>query len=110
MGMWYIGIPLGAFVGVISGIIFMLILRTGFQGTGLKHVSALIGELTALATFSLGGSWFAKGILQGAASDDLLGPYILAFAATFFLLTSKNLYRATVRLGNQIGEQERVGR
>lgn len=108
--MWQIGIPLGVFVGVLSGIILLLILRTGVKGTGLKHISALIAELTALATFSLGGSWFAKGILKGVQSDDLLSSYILAFAVTFLVLTSRGLYLAIVKLGNQIGEQEKVER
>ena len=103
--MWLIGIPIGLFIGVLSGIIFLLILRTGFEGTGLKYIAALIGELTALATFSLGGTWFASGVLTGIDSN-FLTPYILSFAISFFVISAKSLYRAVVRIGNQIGIQE----
>ncbi len=106
--MFLIGIPLGIFIGTLSGYIFLLILRTGFKGTGLKHISTLLGELTALVTFSLGGSWFANGILKGTEPSDIQSPYILAFAVTFFILTSKCLYRVIVKLGNEIGAQKEI--
>jgi hypothetical protein len=104
--MWLIGIPVGVFVGVLSGVIFLLILRTGFEGTGLKHATALIGELTALASFSLGGSWLAKGVLKDVGQADFLSPYILAFAVTFFVIIAKSLVRAVITIGNQIGQQK----
>lgn len=106
--MWLIGIAIGLFIGVLSGIIFLLILRTGFEGTGLKHVTALIGELTALASFSLGGTWLAKGALEDVHRADFLAPYVLSFAAMFFVIAAKSLYRAVTKLGNQIGQQERA--
>lgn len=101
-----IGIPIGLFIGTLSGIIFLLILRTGFKGEGLKTVTTLIGELTALASFSLGGPWFAKGLLEDMHRADFLGPYLLSFAATFFTIAAKSLYRAVIRLGNEIGQKE----
>lgn len=103
--MWLIGIPVGFFIGTLSGIMFLLILRTGFEGTGLKHITALIGELTALATFSLGGTWLAKGVLKGV-DPDFMAPYILSFAITFFVISARSLYRTVVKIGNQIGELE----
>jgi hypothetical protein len=78
--MWLIGVPLGAFVGILSGFLFLLILRAGFRGSGIKHIGAILGELTALVTFALGGSWFANSkILAGTPAADVLSPYLLAF-------------------------------
>lgn len=107
--MWSVGILLGIFVGILSGVIFLLILQTAFKGTGIRHATALIAELTGLATFSLGGSWFADGILAGAAPGALLHPYMLAFSLTFFVVTARGLYFAVVKFGNDIGELERAG-
>jgi len=106
--MWQISIPIGLFIGALSGIIFLLILRTGFEGTGLKHVTALIGELTALASFSLGGTWLAKGALEEVHRDDFLPLYVLSFSAMFFVIAARSLYRAVIKLGNQIGQQEGI--
>ena len=103
--MWLIAIPIGLFIGVLSGFIFLLILRTGFEGSGIKYVTALIGELTALATFSLGGTWLASGVLTDI-EPEFLTPYILSFAITFFTISAKSLYRAVVKIGNQIGLEE----
>jgi hypothetical protein len=104
--MWLIGIPIGLFIGTLSGISFLLILRTAFEGKGIKHVTALIGEIAALASFSLGGKWLADGSLEEMQRTGLLGPYLLSFITTFFIIAAKSLYRTVVRLGNQIGQQE----
>jgi hypothetical protein len=105
--MWLISIPIGLFIGALSGLIFLFILKTGFKETSLKHITAIIGELTALASFSLGGSWFAKGILKNVSGTDILAPYILSFAIMFFAIAARALYRAVIILGNQIGQAER---
>jgi hypothetical protein len=105
--MWLIGIPLGIFVGALSGTMFLLIVKTGFESTGsIKHLTAVIGELVGLASFALGGTWLAKGILKGVdvGQMDFLSHYIISFAATFLLIVSWCLFKVVIKIGNEIGQ------
>lgn len=107
--MLLIGLPLGAFVGALSGFLFLLILRAGFQGSGLKHIGLILGELTALVTFALGGSWFANShILKATEASDVLSPYLLSFALVFFAVVCVPFYQIIARFGRQFGEMQQV--
>lgn len=104
-----IGIPLGAFVGALSGFLFLLILRAGFQSVGIKQVSAILAELAALVSFALGGSWFANSsMLKGAEPTDILSLYMLSFAVVFFAVVAMPFYRLVVRFGNQFAIIEQI--
>ncbi len=97
---------MGLFIGVLSAIIFLLVLRTAVAIKEPKHLSGLIAQLVALASFSLGGSWLATELLKTVDRSDFLGPYLLTFTVTFFTICSKGLYLAMVKFGNQIRTEE----
>jgi hypothetical protein len=111
--MWLIGIPLGAFVGALSGFLFLLILRAGFLGEGIKQIGAILSELIALVSFALGGSWFANSgilreMLSGTKAGDVLSPYLLAFTVFFFVVVCVPFYRIIVRFGSEFAAHERT--
>lgn len=104
---WLVGITLGAFVGLLSSFLFLLILRAGFKGSGLAQVAEVLGELTALVTFALGGTWLAGSeLLQGADTSDVLTPYLLSFTIVFFAAVCVPFYRLVVRFAHQFAREE----
>lgn len=108
--MWIVATPVGVFIGILSAFIFLLVLRTALHTQGLKHLAGIVAQLITLASFSLGGSWLAAGLFETVDRHEFVGPYLLAFTVAFFAISFKGLYRAMVKLGNQIGVEESVNK
>lgn len=104
--MSFIGIPIGVVIGVLAGVMFLVILETAFKGSGIKHMTAVIAELAALATFSFGGSWLTKGLLKNVAGSDILPSYLCSFAVTFLFVIGRRLFQVAITMGNESAKRE----
>lgn len=102
-----IGIPLGIFIGILSGFVFLLIVKIGFQSAGVAQIGKILSGLAALVSFSLGGSWFTNSyLLKDAESSEILSYYMLAFSMTFLVVVAIPLYRLIIRFGKLFAEMD----
>lgn len=100
------GAALGLIVGLISGTVLLVLLRT--LNTSLpkdvKSVVALTSEIIAILAFMAGGSWasgalFKDSQLQKSISFDY---YFAALAVTFAIIIGYPLFRWIQHLGQEL--------
>ena len=100
-------VALGVLIGLVSGLAFMLLLRTALSGKlEFKASMAIVGELLAIPTFWFGGSWVTASLLQGLNVAEILPTYMVALAVVFSAIAIYPLSRLVIRLGNGIGAME----
>jgi hypothetical protein len=80
-----IGVPLGLVMGLMSGLMAIALFRTIKPpvqldlGVGAK----LIGELSGIAVFLVGGPWATDGLLKSIDLDSIIASYMISAAGTF---------------------------
>jgi len=102
----YIGVALGLLIGVISGIVFLLLLKTavGTVSKGAPAILTLTSELLAIPAFWFGGPWFTTKLLSLVPLPDLINPYVVSLAVTFSLISLYPAGRWIIRLGEDFGK------
>jgi hypothetical protein len=101
-----IGIPLGILIGVISAVIFNLLVLSAWKSRADKKALAKIFvELIAIPTFWFGGSWAASAFLKDVDMTKVLPEYITSLAVVFGLLSLPGLYKIIFNLAREIGQQ-----
>lgn len=104
-----VGISIGAFVGIISGIIVLVIMRplsTASIGDA-KPMKMLIVQLLGVITFVLGASFLVKNHSFTQDQDTLKELTIFYFNSlgiTFILVMIYPLSRWVHKLGREFGE------
>lgn len=99
------GYILGFLIGVITGTVFLLLLKTAVNPSerGGPLILILTAELLALPTFWFGGPWLTGELLGGALSEELINPYAISLAITFMVMVSYPASRWIIHLGKTIG-------
>ena len=98
------GLAIGLLIGVITGTVFLLLLKTANQASekGVSIVT-LTSEILAIPTFWFGGPWLTSGMLKLVPLNQLINPYLMSLVAVFSLIS---LYPAScwiIQLGEQFG-------
>jgi len=103
-----IGIPLGLLIGVLTGLVVPLLIRTAWRVSKLNINSllAFIGQFLAIPTFWLGGPWISGSFLKGETLTEILPYYIFSLACTFSIIALYPLLRIVISLGHEIGSAE----
>src|SRR5262245_28017402 len=70
------GLALGLLIGIISGTVFLLLLKTAVSASnqGISSVVTLTAELLAMPTFWFGGPWLTTELLKLVPMQELLNP------------------------------------
>ena len=103
-----IGYILGFLIGVITGTVFLLLLKTAVNPSerGGPLILILTAEILALPTFWFGGPWLTGKllvVLVGASSEELINSYAISLAITFMVMVSYPASRWIIHLGKTIG-------
>jgi Na+-driven multidrug efflux pump len=102
-----VGLALGFLIGVITGIVFLLILKTAdrLSEKGTASILTLTTELLAIPTFWFGGPWLATtGMLKGVGEQTgLLNSYLISLVAVFAIISLYPAARWIIQLGDQLG-------
>ena len=101
-----IGLALGFLIGIISGTVFLLLLKTavGASGKGTSSIVTLTAELLAIPTFWFGGPWLTSLLLQLVSLQDLINSYVGSLAVTFSVISLYPATRWILQLGEDFGK------
>lgn len=98
------GITLGLLIGAVSGTVFLLLLRSAsLPTTPAEKVLTLTAELLAIPSFWLGGPWLTTDILKLIALSDIINPYLVSLAVSFFMFCSYPAIRWIASLADELG-------
>ncbi|MCI0723057.1 MAG: hypothetical protein L0338_29460 [Acidobacteria bacterium] len=100
-----VGSALGLLIGVVSGTVALVLLKT-VNTAKLKDVSSLVtltSEMLAIPTFWFGGPWVSATLLKLVSLERIINPYIIAVAISFTLIVSYPVFRWIVHLGAELG-------
>ncbi len=101
-----IGLIPGFLIGVISGIVFLLLLKTANRMSG-QGVLTFATQLLAIPTF--GGVESGSppvGCLVLCSPKGILKPYLVALAFTFAGISAYPAFRWIVQIGEELGERQ----
>lgn len=103
------GIPLGILIGLVSGYVLTLLLRTAvsIKEPQVKDTLSVIGELFSIPTFWFGGPWVTGVFLKSVDRASILPQYMVSLAFTFLAIVIWPLIKLVISLGEQIGEIKR---
>lgn len=101
------GVALGVLIGIVTGIVFLLLLRTAnrLSGKPVPTIMTLTTELLAIPTFWFAGPWVTSGLLELVPLGDLINPYIVSLAATFVVILIYPAFRWIVQLAEELGTE-----
>jgi hypothetical protein len=101
-----IGIPLGILIGLLSGVIFIFLVRTAWMSRDDgKALAKVILELVAIPTFWFGGSWAASTFLREIDVSSMLPYYATSLAVVFGLFAVPVLYKIIVQIAREVGQK-----
>ena len=101
-----LGLALGFLIGIISGTVFLLLLKTavGAPGKGTSSIVTLTAELLAIPTFWFGGPFLTTRLLSLVSLQDLINPYVGSLAVTFSIISLYPAARWILQLGEDFGK------
>lgn len=102
-----LGIGLGILIGLISGTVALVLLRTAnsLNRVNLKPIIAVTTEILAIPTFWFGGPWLTSNILVESPIADFVNPYVMTLACTFSILMAYPIFRWVVKVGTELGRE-----
>jgi len=101
-----IGIPIGILIGLISGVIFIFLVRTAWTSRNdPKAVAKVFLELLAIPTFWFGGSWAASAFLRELDVTAMLPYYATSLAVMFGLIALPVLWKLILQIAREVGQQ-----
>jgi hypothetical protein len=98
------GITIGILIGITSGVVFLLLLRTASRWSGAASILPLTSELLAIPTFWFGGPWLTTRLLGGVSLTEMLNPYLVTLVITFTIILIYPAFHWIVRLGQEFAE------
>jgi hypothetical protein len=99
------GVALGILIGVTSGVVALVLLKTA-NTASVKDVSsivALTSEILAIPTFWFGGPFVSTKLFGMLSLDAIINPYIVSLAISFVLLVVYPIFRWVAQLGAELG-------
>jgi nitrate reductase gamma subunit len=98
------GVALGLLIGLLSGFVLMLLVRTAMRqdAKDLKAIVAVITELMSIPAFWFGGPWLTETFLS-AMPPETLSAYVSSLAITFLVVASWPLGRLVHKVGVDVG-------
>jgi hypothetical protein len=101
------GLALGLLIGIISGTVFLLLLKTAVSASdkSTSSIVTLTTELLAIPTFWFGGPWLASELLRLVPKQELLNPYVGSLAVTFCAFSIYPATRWILKLGEDFGKR-----
>jgi hypothetical protein len=102
-----LGLALGFLIGIISGTVFLLLLKTAVSAPdkGASSIVTLTAGLLAMPTFWFGGPWLTTKLLEPVQVQDLLNPYVGSLAVTFSIISLYPAARWIIQLGEDFGKR-----
>lgn len=101
-----IGIPIGVLIGLLSGVIFIFLVRTAWTSRNDgKAVGKVILELIAIPTFWFGGSWAASAFLKEIDVSAMLPYYATSLAVVFALIALPVLFNIILQIAREVGRR-----
>ena len=101
-----VGIAIGILIGVTSGTVALVLLKSA-NSASINNVSSLVAittEILAIPTFWFAGPLFATDILKLVALDQIINSYIIALATTFLIVVVYPISKWIVQLARELGE------
>src|SRR5580704_6520827 len=98
------GSALGLLIGIISGTVFLLLLRTAVSASnkGASSNVMLTAKFFAIPTFWF-GPWLTNKLLTDVKLGELADPYVVSLAVTFGLISLYPAARFILQLGEDFG-------
>lgn len=102
-----VGLALGFLIGIISGTVFLLLLKTAVSAPqkGASLIMTLTAELLAMPTFWFGGPWLTTKLLDLVQLQELINPYVGSLAVTFSIFSLYPAARWIIQLGEDFGKR-----
>lgn len=102
-----IGMPIGFLIGILTGTIFLVLLKTvhGARIANTASVVALVSEISAIPTCWFGGPWLTTSLLKLVALPDMINAYIISLAATFGVFVAFPLFRWIGQTATALGKE-----
>lgn len=99
------GFFLGVLIGIISGIVALLLLKTADTASmkSLPSLLKLTAKLLAIPPFVFCGTWMVSSI-PNLNWDRISDQYIRSLVITFVLIVSYPISRWIVRVGRELGQ------
>jgi hypothetical protein len=100
-----VGIALGLLIGLVSGAVALLLLKTA-NTASVRDVSSLVtltSEILAIPTFWFGGPWVSATLLKLVSLSQIINPYIMSVAISFTAIVCYPVFRWIVNLGAELG-------
>lgn len=100
------GIALGILIGIISGMVALVLLKTA-NSASIKNISSIVAittEILAIPTFWFGGPWIATSLLNFIKLDQIINSYIVSLATTFMIVVVYPVSRWIIQLGRELGQ------
>jgi multisubunit Na+/H+ antiporter MnhE subunit len=105
-----IGSALGVLIGIVTGTVFLLILRAARHASekGRSSILTFTGQLLALPTFWFGGPWLTGTLLKDvllkeAEPANFIQGYLLALIVAFALFSLYPAARWIIQIGEEFG-------
>jgi hypothetical protein len=101
-----LGIGLGILIGLLSGTVALILLRTAnsLDTSNVKSVITITAEILAIPTFWFAGSWLTRLGIENRP-PEFLDLYVITLAATFSMLLAYPIYRWIFKLGHELGRE-----
>ncbi|MEH2532866.1 hypothetical protein V1277_000749 [Bradyrhizobium sp. AZCC 1588] len=102
-----VGLALGFLIGIISGTVFLLLLKTAVSNPdkGASSIVTLTAQLFAMPTFWFGGPWLTTKLLEAVQMSELINPYVASLAVTFSSISLYPAARWIMQLGEDFGRR-----
>jgi hypothetical protein len=99
-----VGLAIGLLIGVITGTVFLLLLKTANRPSekGVS-IATLTSGILAIPTSWFGGPWLTSGMLRLVPMKELINPYLISLATVFSLISLYPAARWIIQLGEQFG-------
>jgi hypothetical protein len=98
-----VGIALGVLMGVLSGAIFVFLLRDMvIFGNTLVHALKVVGEVISIPGFWFGGPWVTTGVLKDIEWALIIENYLIALSLVFLGISATTLLRFISRITNEL--------
>jgi hypothetical protein len=102
-----IGIPIGFLIGIVTGTIFLVLLKTvhGAKIDNTASVVAIVSEISAIPTFWFGGPWVTTSLLKLVSLDAMINSYIVTLAIVFGTYVSVPVFRWIAQTATMLGKE-----